>query len=380
MKILYITMESLDVDPILLSQVIPLLTKLRSTRAIENITLITYEKTIVDYDFTFNHRPLKKSNKLFDQLRLLHFLFKNKKSYDVLHIRSYLPMFIALLAKFTLNKKVIFDPRGLYADEIKYGIDENRSFNKKMIFANFIKYIERYLYSKSDLTILVSHAFKKYITAKYNICNSKCLVIPTFSIPKPVDLSVNYSDFRKNKSWDDKVILCYSGSLEKWQQFDEVLSFCIKARENNNKFRFCFFSKNIELMKAKVKNHLPLSECHFASLTPLQLNRAMAICDYGLLFRSSNIINQVSAPIKFKDYLCSGLEVLVTDNIGDCSEIIKRTGYGKVIINTFENLDQTFDQMRTISDDRKNEIVSFISVEYSLDVCYEQYEKAYKVM
>ncbi|MBA6335656.1 glycosyltransferase [Colwellia sp. BRX8-7] len=379
MKILYLTMESVETDPILNSQVIPLLEKISMDVLIDTVTLVTFETNGIEIsNNTFNHKPIIKKGKINSQIQLLKFLLLNRKGYDVIHVRSYMPMFISIIVKKILNKRLVFDPRGLFADEVLYDYKATSFFNVKKYLAKTIKLVEPYLYNQSDSVVLVSNFFKDYIVDKYHVNRDKCFVIPTFSVPPHRNNNDQYVSFRSTNKWEDKIVICYSGSLEKWQQIDEILHFCKYASTYSNKFRFCFFSKDISAIKEKVSNYIPSSLCFFGSFVPAELTMALSEGDYGLLFRDKSIVNQVAAPIKFKDYLCSGLEVIVNQNIGDCAEVLNDTGFGFVIDGDLTQPSVILDKMSLRSLERKNEISKVATKNYGLQTSFESYLSIYK--
>jgi glycosyltransferase involved in cell wall biosynthesis len=60
---------------------------------------------------------------------------------------------------------------------------------------------------------------------------------------------------------------------------------------------------------------------------PAYLNAA----DVSILLREKNLVNRVASPIKFGEYLCCGLPVIMTPGIGDTEEIIEKYGIGKLL-------------------------------------------------
>jgi hypothetical protein len=57
-------------------------------------------------------------------------------------------------------------------------------------------------------------------------------------------------------------------------------------------------------------------------------------CDHGLLVREDTITNQVASPTKFAEYLASGLQLIISERIGDFSGLVKEHGLGLVIMGT----------------------------------------------
>jgi glycosyltransferase involved in cell wall biosynthesis len=60
------------------------------------------------------------------------------------------------------------------------------------------------------------------------------------------------------------------------------------------------------------------------------------MADYGILIRPNSITNSVASPVKFAEYLASGLQVLISDGIGDFSEFVVREKIGYLINNVVD--------------------------------------------
>lgn len=124
MKILYLTLESYKSQPILKSQVITLLSHLSNKYSVKD-QKIKFFLTTRDQDIIpeinndkLVHIPLKNDSYFINQFELLKKVSKIAAQVDVIHVRSYLPMLVALLLKLIYKKKVIFDMRGVFPEEM----------------------------------------------------------------------------------------------------------------------------------------------------------------------------------------------------------------------------------------------------------------------
>ena len=50
------------------------------------------------------------------------------------------------------------------------------------------------------------------------------------------------------------------------------------------------------------------------------INQLLAGADYGFLLRKDDPVNKVSSPTKFAEYISAGLNIIMTDCIGDFSD------------------------------------------------------------
>ncbi|ELC7279249.1 glycosyltransferase [Aeromonas veronii] len=381
LKVLYLTMESLDFDPIIRSQVVPLINVLSSNKKLfSKITLLTFEKAghtlnEVQLNTGVEHISLIRCSNIYNQITLCRYIYENAYSYDVIHVRSYLPMVSTILLKKRHNCKIIFDPRGLYADEVLY-------YGDHKFLGYLFKLLERYFYNKSDNIVTVSSKFKKYLIERYFLEDKKITTIETFSSKVNIQsLESSNMCIRRKLNWEDKTVLCYSGSLEAWQLFERVLEFFSLAEKNSDRFRFVFFSKSKPSMELLVSKVLPKNKYVVISAEPHELGPMMYECDYGFLFREAHLINQVSAPIKFNDYLLSGLSIVLTDGIGDSTCFINKTGLGIVIddFSTSTYID-VISQLHKRSCVEKAETIERVLTERGLQYIAQKYLQLYSTI
>lgn len=62
-----------------------------------------------------------------------------------------------------------------------------------------------------------------------------------------------------------------------------------------------------------------------------EVQKVLAACDYGILFRENSVTNQVASPTKFAEYLSAGLPVIISENLGDYTEFVLAEKCGMVV-------------------------------------------------
>jgi glycosyltransferase involved in cell wall biosynthesis len=318
MKLLYLTSESLSFDPILSSQVVPLLNCIKFKL---NPTLLTFEPrgfdlSVKEAEFGIKLSPLVKRNHFTNLLFLFLWLKNNGRQFDIIHVRSYMPMTIALLYKlFNRKFKLIFDPRGLFAEELEY-------YKGKGIVSRIFKWLEKYFIRYSDAVIAVSNSMTNYFATTYTGSANKIYAIPTFAQLASIGHKGLVPNIRENFGWKNETLLCYSGSMEGWQCFEEIVYIFSILRTKSSRFRFVFLSRSAQEMRKIIGDRIPVDSYVVYSASPAELPYYLTQCDYGFLIRRPHIINRVAAPIKVKDYLLAGLRLVVTSEVGDTSEFI----------------------------------------------------------
>ncbi len=248
-----------------------------------------------------------------------------RNNISIIHGRSNQPTLIALIIKLFTGVKVIYDNRGLFSDEIP----KNRYFRKFLE-----RKIENIFYKYTDAIVVVSQAFKDYLTSKNEIIkklSSKIIVIGnSFS-----DNRFLYSKELRNQqlgknSLQSRYIVVYSGPSVNWQRFDLVLE-TFKAIKKIKPETYLLIISYDPLIKQIVMDSGILEKDYSVHNLPAQdVNKYLIMGEFGILFGDERMLRKVSAPIKYGEYLASGLPVLLMDNIGDTAEITKKYNVGVV--------------------------------------------------
>lgn len=384
-KVCYVTMESIVGDPIIKSQVISLLTELfKSDPSSFEFTLITFEKNL-DADLICSSKksfdkveikPISYSNHVVNQLKLLLFLIKESNKFNIIHVRSYLPMLVVSILKPFYRYKVVFDPRGLFGDEILY-------YNRFSLKGWLFKFLEKYFFKIADFNVFVSKYFSDYVIDNYKVDRDNTAIIPTFSLSGPVvsfsEDSKKFGDYPINFLNKKYIKLCYSGSLEGWQCFDDIIRFFSYIEKENENAIFVFCSKSIEAMKLKVFQSLPSEKCFFYSLEPSELRYVIGRCDYGVIFREPHLINRVASPIKINDYLLSGVKIISTRGIGDSEDFVIKNDVGLVLDDlsefTFKKIASSITQT---DESEKVRVIDVVNRERDISVAVASYARLYE--
>lgn len=221
--------------------------------------------------------------------------------------------------------KVIFDMRGLLPEETLLRKDNKLQFK-------LLSLLEAIGAKYADRIVVVSNSFKEVMLKRRKVPGSKIIVIPTFSANSiKGSPSADVPDLRKGRFGPDDTLVVYSGAYEKWQCAEEVISFFSTLHQHLPSARFVVLSKNINEFEALLKQNFDGTLFYIGNARNEDLHFYLQQCDYGILFRKPHIINEVAAPIKFKDYLSAGLPVLTTNGIGDYSQYIRDYNLGFII-------------------------------------------------
>jgi len=287
----------------------------------------------------------------------------------IIHARSLLPATLSYLLKLFNYKtiKVIYDNRGVYIDEM-IEIDKwKKNGIKEKIFCQIEYQVER----NCDKIVVVSNYFKSYLLKKHKKDISYKIEVITNRtlIDRNIDLTQKHSN---------KIVLVYSGSGAIWQNsvefkkmfsqalniFDDVMLKIISYEPE--KFQTLFSADSEFLEKINID-----------SVEPHKVKDELRKCNCGILLRENNLVNNVSSPLKFAEYLAAGLPVLLSEGIGDTESIIKNYNVGVVIKNN--NYVVALKELKQLLNDKDlyDRCLSIADKEFNIDFSFKQYQKIY---
>lgn len=386
-NILFISNSSLR-DPILHSQGLPFLYNLNHTKykpfviSFEETTLsrmesLELQSIINKYDSKIDFFPVTINNKGILPC-WFYFIWKRSKilnsivrQYDIklLHARSFYPAFLSIIVKiiFKLSVKVIYDNRGLYIDEKILSGD----IKKASIKEKFFRWSEKYTVKNCDKMVVVSNQFKSYILNKsQNKTLSKIVVIPNRTL---IDMNINLT-----QKYNNRIVLVYSGSSAIWQNLSELKKLFIQSL---NIFDDVMF-KIISYEKDKFQNLFSqeselLSMVDIISVEPAKVKEELSKCNCGILLRENNLINNVSSPLKFAEYLAAGLPVLLSEGVGDTESIIQKYNVGVIIKNS--DYVTALKELRELLNDQNlyHRCLKIANEEFNLKNSFKQYQEIY---
>ena len=270
-----------------------------------NVTLYLHEAVPVKYFSSYN--IIKHQYSSFKELR--SWLSENKE--DCIWCTN--SLYVLLLRVHRIKLPVYIWQQGDGPAE-----SYMRHHNRLRCFV--LKKILRYAFKTVSGTIFVSDSMRDYYIQNYRY-NKPSAVVPCLSEFSGVEVSV------------DKIpnSFVYIGGLSVWQCFDEILLLYKRIRKPNSVFHIITLDKETAI--SKVKSIIgSLDGIEIYSITdrkkiPEILNKFQ----FGFLVRKDDVVNLVSSPIKFLEYLSCGINVIMTEAVPAYAEIVKKYKIGTVV-------------------------------------------------
>jgi len=263
---------------------------------------------------------------------------------DLVHARSYVPSFVALVVRTLTGKPFIFDMRAFWPDEM---VAAGRLKAGSPLFA-LIKRVERACLLKAAAVVSLTEAGVDHMRAVYGAAVSgvRFAVIPT---------CVDLDRFQPAAPGGGlKTVGSVGSVLSGWFRFEWFAGFVkalsqaapdvavrIVSREDQAVIR-----ERLERAGAKP------DKLEVFGVAPGDIPRAIGDLSAAAMFFETGIAKLGSCPTRMGEILAAGLPVVANPGVGDVGEIIERYRVGVLVSeNTEEAMRSAVAALKTLLDD-----------------------------
>jgi len=265
-------------------------------------------------------------------------LLKTSETYYVQSLYNYL---WATLFSIKKTKKIVWDVHGAVPEEL--------AFYGKNRMSRLFNWCEKKLANRASFVVSVTKSMLDYLLEKHPKMTKNSIVYPIINkqlLADAADEQVN--NLRKELDIKtNETVFIYSGSLIKWQRFDDILE-TIKKLENPN-YRFIILTGQIEDAKQKIAENNLTEKIILRTAKPEELPNYYSLAHAGFILRDEHVLNKVAAPTKLLEYMYYGLMPIVDyEKIGDFFDL----GY------EFVKYDAISNTMQPIKSKKNSEIIT----------------------
>lgn len=250
----------------------------------------------------------------------------------VLHCRNEIMTLIALqLRRHYANVRVICDYRGIGHAEQSYAAREDSKEVRKETLRLFK--VECTATREADAVICVSSAMKDYVRSDYDVPDSRQIVIPCCPDIKAFERAVETrAAIRTRLGIADRFVVTYSGSLSAWQLPNACIDlFCAIQKHFPNAHFLALTTDDASMNRLIAEKGLSSKQVSVLRLRHTEVPSHLAAADVGLLLREPSLVNRVSSPVKFGEYLAAGVPVIMSEGVGDYSALAASERVGMVL-------------------------------------------------
>jgi hypothetical protein len=346
MELLYING---DHGSVFESQVLSLLEKLKSFTEIDRVILLSgyrseAEKLRIErmtcksdieiklFKIYANYRLFNLFNRISVRKNIPKVLSKEKM---IVHIRGEtiaMLSVVPLLASKIPISNILVDIRGASLEEtIEYS---SLHCIKKILKIRNLRVSIATLKRYRNLNV-VSTALKDYIFFKTKASFENVFIIPCLAGQLFRYNPVHRNELRNslNIKEGEIVLVFSSGGIALWQDNQAIINIAEKG------YKVLNLSKNNIVHPNVLNVFIPYNE------VPKYLSAA----DIALMIRDKSIVNKVASPVKFSEFVCSGLPVVTNGNVDAINDYIQSTGHGLIIKDTCDLNRSNIEMLRAIS-------------------------------
>jgi glycosyltransferase involved in cell wall biosynthesis len=254
----------------------------------------------------------------------------------MVHARSHIPAAIALRLKKRLGTKMIFDLRGLMAEEYV----DAQHWKKGNVAYRITKAAERRIFAETDAVVTLTERIWPIIKDWDGLRGRN---VHHAVIPCCVDLSLfKFSDDdrarrRAELGLGDRFTIVYSGSLDGWYLTEEMADFFAEFRRTRPTAHMLWLTNaqtngGHERVKQLMRSrHVAEDRFTVLSVPAREVPSYLSAADAGLSFIKSCFSKIASSPTKNAEYLACGLPLIINAGIGDSDALIDDWNAGALL-------------------------------------------------
>ena len=273
---------------------------------------------------------------------------------EMVHARSYIPAAIALALKRRFELKMIFDVRGLMAEEYV----DAQHWPEGGLRYRVTKAAERRIFAAADgivtLTERIWPIIKEWDGLKGRDVHHEV-------IPCCVDLSLFQFDemlrakLREELGLKQHFTFVYSGSLDGWYLTEEMAEFFARVVRKQNDVHLLWLTRGSHDRVLQLMSAHGIDRQHFSvrAVLPGEIPSYLAAGDVGISFIKRCLSKLASSPTKNGEYLACGLPIVINSGIGD-SDKLANDSSAAVLIHDFSEreFDRAWNQIKNVAAQR----------------------------
>jgi glycosyltransferase involved in cell wall biosynthesis len=351
-RVLFISYNGM-MDPLGQSQVLPYLRQL-ATQGVK-FTLLSFEKPKVstpegiqqcetlkrellreniDWHWLRYHRTPSLPATAYDVLngvRTARRLVKQKQI-EMVHARSHIPATIGLALKKSYGIKLIFDIRGLMAEEYR----DADHWREGSIPYRLTKYMEQRVLEAADGVVTLTERIWPIIRSWPGLQDRDVAheVIPCCADLQRFNFSASDRSRRRQQlGLRDEFVIVYSGSIDGWYLTEEMADFCAFTHHCQPESHFLWLTgTNHERVRAlMLQRGIDNHKFTIKSATAAEVPSYLSAADAGLAFIKPCFSKLASSPTKTAEYLACGLPLIINSGIGDADVLITEERSGALV-------------------------------------------------
>lgn len=285
----------------------------------------------IEWHFLTYHKNPSVPATLFDILCGAWFSLKlaRKEKIDVLHARTHVPLLMGLLIKSVTKCRLIFDIRGLLAEEYA----DTGIWQETSVPFRLVKKLERLGLKHSEQVVVLTDKMRDYLVS-HNLRKSDSVEV----IPCCVDFS--RIDLQSPTKKSERFELIYAGSVTGLYMLAEMGKLFLELKKRKPDAFFRILTTSSPDVVSKTFTPLGISSTDFLvqKVPPREVLNFLQKAHLAISFRKPTFSQIAASPTKVPEYLAAGVPVISNRGIGDTDSVIEENKVG-IITDNFDETD-----------------------------------------
>jgi glycosyltransferase involved in cell wall biosynthesis len=250
---------------------------------------------------------------------------------DVIHARSHVPAATGLILRGLTGRLLIFDIRGLLADEY---VDAGR-WPRAGLAHRITERVQRAAIARAEGIVVLTERVRTHLFGPDP--SEAVMVIPCCADLARLDRDPGgVEQTRARLGLEGRSVMVYVGKLTEPYMDREMVDFFAVARRLDPALAFLVVTQappasiRSELARAGIPN----SDYRITRSEPAELGDYLAMADFAINFCRPSFARIASSPTKVGEYLGAGLPVVSGPGIGDADEVLEGRDVG-VLVDEF---------------------------------------------
>lgn len=260
-----------------------------------------------------------------------------KNRIELVHARSHIPATIGLALKRRCGVKMIFDVRGLLADEY---VDANH-WQLGSVAYKITKAMERRALAGADGVVTLTEKIWPLLQSWPGLSGRDVThtVVPCCT---SLDLfkfnQESRTRLRSQLGISEKFTFVYSGSIDGWYLTKEMAEFFAFVRSKRSDAHFLWLTPARHERIRELMQSMDIPDEHFTiqAATVAQVPDYLSASDVGIAFIKPCFSKLASSPTKYAEYLACGLPLVINAGIGDSDLLVQQHGAGALLTDFSE--------------------------------------------
>ncbi len=251
---------------------------------------------------------------------------------EMVHARSHIPATIALSLKKRFGTKLIFDVRGLLAEEYA----DAGHWQEGSTAYRITKRMERRAFAATDGLVTLTEKIWPLIRDWPGLSGREVIheVIPCCTNLELFKFNEeSRARLRAELGIEDQFAVIYSGSIDGWyltEKMADFFAYLVRKRPDAH-FLWLTPSRHERIHELMAARAVDSHSYTVRSAKPDEVPSYLSAADAGIAFIKSCFSKLASSPTKYAEYLACGLPLVVNRGIGDSDSLITEEDAGVLV-------------------------------------------------